>query len=183
MPFGMFNSPSTFQILINHVFHYFLCSFVLVFFNDILIYSKTYPIDLSHVDQVLHLLSQHQFFLKQSKCSFGSLEVEYLVHIVGEDGVRVDLKQIEAMQDWTCPKTLKSFHGFLGLMGYYCKYVNLYGKITSPLTSLIKNSYFNWTHAAHQAFHALKEAMCTTPLLALLDFKRTFVVEYVASEK
>jgi hypothetical protein len=115
MPFGLCNAPSTFQSLMNHVFHPFLHHFVLVFFDDILIYSKTWTTHLSHVDQVLHLLSQHQLFLKQSKCAFGASEVEYLGHIVGQDGVRVDPKKIEAMQDWPRPKTLKSLHGFLGL--------------------------------------------------------------------
>jgi hypothetical protein len=77
------------------------------------------------VDRVLHLLSQHQLFLKQSKCAFGTLEVEYLGHLVGKDGVRVDPKRIEAMQDWPHPKTLKSLCGFLGLTGYYRKFVKI----------------------------------------------------------
>jgi hypothetical protein len=98
MPFGLCNAPSTFQSLMNHVFRPFLCHFVLVFFNDILIYRKTWTDHLTHVDQVLHLLSQHQLFLKQSKCDFGASEVEYLGHLVGKDGVRVDPKKIEAMQ-------------------------------------------------------------------------------------
>jgi hypothetical protein len=115
MPFGLCNAPSTFQSLMNHVFHPFLHHFVLVFFDDILIYSKTWTTHLSHVDQVLHLLSQHQLFLKQSKCAFGASKVEYLGHIVNKDGVWVDPKKIEAMKDWPRPKTLKSLCGFLGL--------------------------------------------------------------------
>jgi hypothetical protein len=102
MPFGLCNAPSTFQSLMNHVFCHFLCHFVLVFFDDILIYNKTWQSHLSHVDQILHLLSQNQLFLKCSKCAFGASEVEYLGHIVGKDGVRVDPKKIEAMQDWSC---------------------------------------------------------------------------------
>jgi hypothetical protein len=98
MPFGLCNAPSTFQSLMNHVFHLFLCHFFLVFFDDILIYRKNWTYHLTHVDQVLHLLSQHQLFLKQSKCAFGASEVEYLGHLVGKDGVRVDPKKIEAMQ-------------------------------------------------------------------------------------
>jgi hypothetical protein len=81
----------------NHVFHPFLRHFVLVFFDDILIYSKTWQYHLSHVDQIIHLLSQHQLFLKHSKCAFGASEVEYLGHIVGKAGVRVDPKKIEVM--------------------------------------------------------------------------------------
>jgi hypothetical protein len=154
---------------------------VLVFFDDILIYSKTWPTHLTHVDQVLHLLSKHKLFLKQSKCAFGISEVEYLGHIVGKDGVRVDPKKIEAMQNWPHPKTLKSMCGFLGLTGYYHKFVQNYGKIVAPLTTLLKNNAFSWTPTADQSFQALKEAMCTTPVLALPDFTKTFVLECDAS--
>jgi hypothetical protein len=183
MPFGLCNAPSTFQSLMNHVFHPFLRHFVLVFFDDILIYSKTWKDHLTHVDQVLSLLSQHHLFLKQSKCAFGASEVEYLGHLMGKDGVRVDPKKIEAMQYWPHPKTLKSLHGFLGLTGYYRKFVKNYGKIAAPLTALLKKNSFTWTPAAAQAFQTLKTAMCTTPVLALPDFTKTFVLECDASGK
>jgi hypothetical protein len=129
------------------------------------------------VDQVLRLLSQHQLFLKQSKCAFGASEVEYFGHLVGKDGVRVDPKNIEAMQDWPHPKTLKILHGFLGLTGYYCKFVKNYEKIVAPLTALLKKNSFTLTPAAAQAFQTLKTAMCTTSVLALPNFKKTFVLE------
>ena len=115
MPFDLCNAPSTFQSLMNHVICPFLRHFVLVFFDDILIYSKTWQAHLAHVDQVLQLLSQQKLFLKQSKCAFGAFEVEYLVHIVGKDGVRLDPKKIEAMKDFPHPKTVKILHVFLGL--------------------------------------------------------------------
>jgi hypothetical protein len=126
----------------SHVFHPFLHHFVLVFFDDILIYSKTWTDHITHVDQVLHLLSQHQLFLKYSKWAFGALKVEYLGHMVGKDGVKVDPKKIEDMQDWLHPKTLKILHGFLGLTGYYRKFVKNYGKILAPLTALLKKNSF-----------------------------------------
>jgi hypothetical protein len=129
------------------------------------------------VDRVLHLLSQHQLFLKQSKCAFGASEVEYLGHLVGKDGVRVDLKNIEAMQDWTHPKTLKIFRGFLVLTRYYHKFVKNYGNIATPLTALLKKNSFTWTPAVAQDFQTLKMAMCTTPVLALPNFIKTFVLE------
>jgi hypothetical protein len=135
------------------------------------------------VDQVLHLLSQHQLFLKQSKCAFGALEVEYLGHLVGKDGIRVDPKKIEAMQDWPRPKTLKILHGFLGLIGYYRKFVKNFGKIAAPLTALLKKNSFTWTPTAAQDFQTLKMAMCTTLVLALPDFTKTFVLECDASGK
>jgi hypothetical protein len=93
MPFGLCNAPSTFQSLMNHVFHPFLPHFVLVFFDYILIYIKTWTDHIVHVDGVLHLLSQHKIFLKQYKCAFGASEVKYLDHLVGKDGVRVDPKK------------------------------------------------------------------------------------------
>jgi hypothetical protein len=124
IPFGLSNSPSTFQSLMNHVFRPFLRQFVLVLFDYILIYSKMCPTHLSHVYQVLHLLSKHQIFLKHYKFSFGASEVEYLGHIVGKDGVRLDPMKIEAMQNQTHPKNIKSLHGFLGLTGYYQKFVH-----------------------------------------------------------
>jgi hypothetical protein len=102
---------------------------------------------------------------------------------VGKDGVRVDLKNIEAMQDWPHPKTLKSLRGFLGLTGYYCKFVKNYGNITAPLMTLLKKNSFTWTPVAAQAFQTLKTTMCTTPVLALPDFTKTFVLECDTSGK
>jgi hypothetical protein len=140
IPFGLCNTPLTFQSLVNHVFRSFLCHFVLVYFDDTLIYSKTCTTYLAHVDQVLHLLSKHQLFLKKSKCAFGASEVEYLGHIIDKDGVQVDPKKIEAMQDWCRPKTLKILCGFLILTGYYHKFVQNYGKIAAPLTALLERN-------------------------------------------
>jgi hypothetical protein len=97
-----------------------------------------------------------------------------LGHIVVKDGVRVDPKNIELMQEWPRPKTIKSLCGFSGLTVYHRKFVLNYGKIVDPLTTLLKNNSFTWTLAADQVFQALKATMCTTPVLALLDFTNTF---------
>jgi hypothetical protein len=183
MPFGLWNAPSTFQSLMNHVFHPFVHHFFLVFFDDILIYIKTCIDHLAHVDRVLHILSQYHLFLKQSKCSFGASKVEYLGHLVGKDDIMVDPKKIEAMKYWPHPKTLKILRGVLGLTGYYHKFVKNYGNIVAPLTALLKNNSFIWTPGYAQAFQTLKMAMCTTPVLALPDFKNTFVLECDASGK
>jgi hypothetical protein len=106
-----------------------------------------------------------------------------LGHLVSKDGIRVDLKKIEAMQDWMHPKNLKILRGFLGLIGYYHKFVKNYGKIATPLTTLLKKTSFTWTLAAAQAFQTLNMAMCTTLVLALPDFTKTFVLECDASGK
>jgi hypothetical protein len=129
------------------------------------------------VDRVLHLLSQYKLFLKQSKCDFGTSEVEYLGHLVGKHDVRVDPKKIESMQYWPHPKTLKRLRGFMGLTGYYHKFVKNYGKIVAPLIAVLKNNSFTWTPAATQDFQTLKIVMCTTPVLALPNFIKTFSLE------
>jgi hypothetical protein len=103
--------------------------------------------------------------------------------MVGKDGIKVDPKMIEAMQEWPCPKTLKSLHGFLGLTGYYRKFVKYYGKIAASLIALLKNNSFNWTPTTTQAFQTLNMVMCTTLVLTLPNFTNTFVLECDASGK
>jgi hypothetical protein len=104
-------------------------------------------------------------------------EVEYLGHIVSHEGVKVEPNNIKAMMDWMIPKTLKNLRGFLGLTGYYHKFVQNYGRITTPLTALTKKDEFSWTSEATQDFEQLKEAMCKDLVLNTLDFTKTFIVE------
>jgi hypothetical protein len=126
---------------------------------------------------VLQLLKEKQLYAKPSKCFFGVKEVYYLGHIVSHEGVKVDPNKIKAMMDWTIPKTLKNLRGFLGLTGYYRKFVRNYGRIAAPLTTLTKKDAFSWTPEATKAFEQLKEVMCTTLVLTTPDFTKTFIVE------
>ena len=102
-------------------------------------------------------------------------------HIVSHEGVKVDPDKIKAIKEWKVPTTIKQLRGFLELMGYYHKFVNIYGRIASPLTTLLKKHAFSWTPEATKAFEHLKEAMCLAPVLATLDFRKTFIVECDAS--
>ena len=107
--------------------------------------------------------------------------MEYLGHIVSYEGVKVDPNKIKALREWPILKTLKKLRGFLGLTSYYRKFVKNYGKIATPLMTLLKKESFSWTEEATEAFEKLKEAMCTTLLLATPDFTKTFIVECDAS--
>ena len=181
MTFGLTNAPSTFQGLMNSIFKPFLREFVLVFFDDILIYNKSWKDHVQHVERVLKLLVEKQLYAKISKCFFGVQYVEYLGHIVSHECVKVDPRKIKATKEWKISTSIKRMRGFLRLKGYYGKFVNNYGRITTPLTKLLKKDTFSWTLEATKAFENLKEAMCQAPALAMLDFMETFIVECDAS--
>jgi hypothetical protein len=177
MPFGLTNPPSTLQGLMNSIFKPFLRKFVLVIFYDILIFSKSWEDHVRHVDKVLQLLKEQQVYAKPSKCFFGVKEVEYLGHIVSHKGVKVDPNNIKAMMDWPIPKTLKNLRGFLGLTGYYHKFVRYYRRIAVPLMTLTKKDAFSWTLEATKYIEQLKEVMCKAPVLTTPYFTKTFIME------
>jgi hypothetical protein len=177
MTFGLTNAPFTFQGLMNFLFKPFLQKIVLVFFDDILIYSKYWEDHVRHVEKVLQLLKEKQIYAKPSKCFFGVKEVEYLGHIVSHEGVKVDPNKIKAMMDWPIPKTLKNLTGFLGLTGYYRKFFQHYGRIEAPLMTLTKKDDFSWTPEATKTFEQLKDVMCKAPILTTPEFTKTFIVE------
>ncbi|MCI18491.1 enzymatic polyprotein, partial [Trifolium medium] len=137
MPFGLCNAPSTFQNTMNDLFQEHLRRFVIVFFDDILVYSKTLEEHLVHLHTVFDRLLQHQFFLKQSKCTLAQNSISYLGHIVSSQGVGPDPEKIRAMVDWPVPSNLKQLRGFLGLTGFYRKFVAHYARIATPLTNLL----------------------------------------------
>lgn len=181
MPFGLTNAPSTFQALMNSVFRTYLRKFVLVFFDDILVYSNSFTDHLAHLQQVFERLRANQLQVKMSKCSFGQRSVDYLGHTISAAGVGVDRKKIQCIETWPKPATVKGLRGFLGLAGYYRKFVKDFGLISKPLTDMLRKDGFVWSTEAEKAFETLKDALTTTPILALPDFTKDFVIECDAS--
>lgn len=145
MPFGLTNAPATIQSLMNTLFVALLRRGVLVFMDDILIYSRTLEEHVQLLKEVLEILHQNQFFLKHSKCSFAQTSVEYLGHVVSAAGVSTEPSKVAAVRNWPTPVSIKQLLGFLGLTGYYRKFIAHYGMIAHPLTELLKNdTQFRW---------------------------------------
>ncbi|KAB5521787.1 hypothetical protein DKX38_026106 [Salix brachista] len=136
---------------------------------------------LLYLQIIFELLKEHRLVAKRSKCAFGIPQVEYLGHVISKEGVATDPKKIQAVRDWPEPKTVKQLRGFLGLTGYYRRFVKNYGSISKPLTQLLKKDAFIWQEEALTAFNALKQAMIQPPVLSLPDLNLPFVVETDAS--
>lgn len=177
MSFGLTNAPSMFQSLMNDVFKECLHKFILVFVDDILIYSKTWADHLEHLHIALLILRANKLFVKKEKCSFGQEEVKYLGHIISINGVVVDPKKVAAILNWPKLATIKALRGFLGLTGYYRKFIQNYGKITRSLTDMLKKGNFKWNLKAEASFEQLKMVMTQAPVLALPNFNELFIVE------
>jgi len=181
MPFGLTNAPSTFQALMNSVLKPFLRKCVLVFFDDILIYSSSWSEHLQHLRAVLTALRANNLHVKKSKCEFGTKSVAYLGHTIPAHGVAMDQDKVSAVTHWPQPQSARDLRGFLGLAGYYRRFIQDFGTIAAPLTQLLRKDSFHWSDAAAQAFQNLKASLSTAPVLLLPDFCQPFIVDCDAS--
>ncbi|CAH9098468.1 unnamed protein product [Cuscuta europaea] len=159
MPFGLTNAPSTFQALMNQVLRPYLRKCALVFFDDIVVYSRTKEDHIEHLRAVLSALRDNQLVINLKKCPFGQPQLVYLGHIIFGEGITADPTKIEAMVTRPAPQNLKELRGFLGLTGYYRRLVRGYSKIATPLTQLLKKDSFQWGEQATLAFEELKKTM------------------------
>lgn len=167
----------------NLIFAALLRRGVIVFMDDILIYSATLEQHVSLLQQVFEILRKHKFFIKLSKCSFAQQEIEYLGHCISSQGVSTEKSKIMAVEQWPVPKNVKELRGFLGLTGYYRKFIKNYGLIRRQLTNLLKKGVpYVWTALTQAAFNQLKQALIHAPVLGIPDFTKQFVLETDASE-
>jgi len=177
LSFGLTNAPATFQAAMNDVFRPYLHKFVVVYIDDILIYSKTHSEHVQHLRTVLALLKANEFQCKLSKCEFEQPEVKFLGHIVGSEGIKVDPAKTAVIRDWTTPTNVAGVRSFVGLATYFRKFIIGFSKRISPLTNLTKQSVlWNWTAECQQSFDDIKQALSSAPVLAMPDFSKPFTV-------
>jgi hypothetical protein len=181
IPFGQANAPATFQSCMNHIFKGQLRKSVLVFFDDILVYSKTCQEHMGHLEEVLSIMEAQSVYAKESKCEFGMTKLLYLGHIIYAQGVQVHQEKIMAILDWPTPRSLTKLKSFFGLCNYYKRFVRGFSQLGAPLTDLTKKGVFQWTEESQRTFEKMKEVMSTCPVLALPDFSQQFVLECDAS--
>ncbi|GJY44825.1 putative reverse transcriptase domain-containing protein [Tanacetum coccineum] len=182
MPFGLTNAPAVFMDLMNRVCKPYLDKFVIVFIDDILIYSKSKKEHEEHLRQILKLLKKEELYAKFSKCEFWISRVQFLSHMIDCRGIYVDLAKIESIKDWASPKTPTEIRQFLGLADYYRRFIKGFSKIAKSMTKLTqKGVKFDWGDKQEAAFQLIKQKLCSAPILALPEGSEDFVVYCDAS--
>ncbi|KAF8095408.1 hypothetical protein N665_0333s0001 [Sinapis alba] len=162
MPFGLTNAPSTFMRLMNHVLRALIGRFLVVYFDDILIYSKTMREHVEHLRQVLDVLRKENLYANFKKCSFGIDNLVFLGFVVTSQGIQVDEEKVKAIKEWPTSKTIGEVRSFHGLAGFYTRFVRDFSTIAAPLTEVIKKSVgFTWGEAQEEAFQLLKGKLTT----------------------
>ena len=183
MPFGLTNAPATFQALVQDILKPLLDVCVIVYIDDILIYSQNEEEHKQHIHQVLEILRKHKMYGNMAKCEFFKESVEYLGHVISSKGISTDPKKVESIKHWPVPANLKEMQSFLGLCNYYRRFIESYSKIAAPLTDLThKDVPFIWTSQATEAFKELKKRMTEAPVLCIPDPDLPFTVTTDASD-
>ncbi|GKE90532.1 putative reverse transcriptase domain-containing protein, partial [Tanacetum coccineum] len=184
MPFGLTNAPAVFMDLMNRVCNPYLDKFVIVFIDDILIYSKDKTEHEEHLKAILELLKKEKLYAKFLKCEFWIPKVQFLGHVIDIRGIHVYPAKIESIKDWASPKTPTEIRQFLGLAGYYRRFLEGFSKIAKSMTKLTqKGIKFDWGEKEETTFHLIKQKLCSAPILALHEGSEDFVVYCDASHK
>nr|GEY04428.1 putative reverse transcriptase domain-containing protein [Tanacetum cinerariifolium] len=184
MPFGLTNAPTVFMDLMNRVCKPYLEKFVIMYIDDILIYSRSEEEHEAHLKTILDLLKDEKLYAKFSKCKIWLKEVQFLGHVVNREGIHVDPSKVESVKKWKTPESPTEIRSFLGLVGYYRRFIKNFSKITKSFTQLTqKNKAYVWGDKQEEAFRILKETLCNAPVLALSDGPNDFVVYCDASNQ
>jgi hypothetical protein len=184
MSFGLTNAPTYFMYLMNKIFMEYLDKFVVVFIDNILIYSKNEEEHEEHLRLVLQKLREHELYAKFSKCEFWLKEVSFLGHIITNGGIAVGPSKVSDVLKWEPPRTVFEISSFLGLAGYYRRFIEGFSKIVKPLTTLLeKDREFKWIGACQSSFEELKKRLTTTLVLVMPDLQKSFDIYCDASRQ
>ena len=182
MPFRLTNAPAAFMDLMHRVFQPYLDQLVIVFVDDILIYSQSKEEHEDHLKVVLQLLRDHQLYAKFSKCEFWLIEVRFLGHVVSTSSVSVDLEKVEVVMSWERPKSVFEIRSFLGLAGYYRRFIKDFSRLAAPMTRLTwKEVKFDWDDRCEEAFQELKRRLTSAPILIVPERGQGYTVYCDAS--
>ena len=166
MPFRVMNDPAVFMDLMHRVFQPYLDQFIVAFVNDILIYSKSEEENEGHWRIVLQTLREHQLYAKFSKCEFWLTKVRILGHVVSTSGILVDLEKVEAVMSWERPKSVFEIHSFLGLIGYYKRFIEDFSRLAELMTRLTRKEVkFEWNDSCEKAFQEVKRRLTSAPIM------------------
>lgn len=182
MRFGLSNAPSTFMRAMNETFRQFIGKCLVVYFDDILIYSLSIELHLQHLREVLEVLRREKFYAAVKKCFFMTNKVLFLGFVVSKDGILVDESKVEAIKNWPQPRSLHDVRSFHGLVYFYRRFIQNFSSIMAPITDCVKSAKFNWTEVTTVAFQTIKEKLVTAPVLTLPDFSKPFELHCNASK-
>ena len=183
MPFGLQGAPATFQRLMDHVIRGL--EFAAAYLDDLIVFSNSWTEHLAHVQAVLERLKEAGLTAKARKCEFGASECVYLGHVVGSGIVKPDHDKTVAIQAVQCPQTKTEVRVFLGITGYYCRFIKDYSTVAAPLSDLTRRNAPNtvkWTQECEKAFRHLKQLLCSTPILKSPNFDKQFILQTDASD-
>jgi hypothetical protein len=177
MPFGLSNAPSTFMRVMKQVLRPFMGKFLMLYFDDILIYSKSKEHHMDHLKQVCVTLKTENLYANLKKCSFFTGNVIFLGFVVSSKGVSADPQKVQAIVEWLTPTNIHEVQSFHGLATFYLRFICGFSTIMAPITNCMKQGEFKWTNAAIRAFQIIKQKMTEAPVMRLLDFSKVFEVE------
>jgi hypothetical protein len=177
MSFGLTNVPAYFMYMMNKVFMEYLDKFIVVFIDDILVYSRNEEEHEGHLRLVLQKLRDHKLYAKLSKCEFWLKQVTFLGHVISKGGISVDPSKVQDVLSWKAPTSVSDIQSFLGLAGYYRRFIKGFSKISKPMTKLLeKDKQFKWTPACESSFQELKKRLTTALVLVMPDMEKSFSI-------
>jgi len=198
LPFGLSGAPATFQRFMQRLFSEKLFEILIIYLDDLLVFSQTFEEHLQHLDYVFTTIKKHGLKLKPSKCQLFRDEVPYLGHVISAEGVATDPEKVSAVEKWKRPVTVKQLQTFLGLAGYYRRYIEKFAQIAAPLYDAMQDKTENkekktsrkatarklvWTKECEEAFETLKERLISAPVLTFADFSKPFILHVDASNE